>query len=261
MLVGFGPLHCQFPLDSGQNFAVLIQYRVPGVASFFKFWVSLILSTKKQETKIRQSVYNKTTISFMRDMGLHFLHILSEYFHKHYKHHVSGKWCDYQFDVCLCVCVCARMSNIPLGLSWGCGWVGGQVYSWPAEGNGPSVVLCSGDPLYPEETSPNIPETHPRIKSFTHRLMEGFICVYIYSTHQKFGRHVAACFPNQTCAGRYFFLLYSFKCCTIRETTSNSCKYIWSSSNTGKNYCVLLKGLQSMLALKKQLNTNHKAMK
>lgn len=46
MLVWLGSLHCQFPLDSGQNFAILIQNTVPGVGSFFKLWVSLILCTK-----------------------------------------------------------------------------------------------------------------------------------------------------------------------------------------------------------------------
>lgn len=49
MLVGLGSLHRQLPLDSGQNLAILIQYRVPGVGSFFKLWVSLVLRTKKQE--------------------------------------------------------------------------------------------------------------------------------------------------------------------------------------------------------------------
>lgn len=63
MPVGFSPLHCQFTLDSGQNFAILIQYGVPGVASFFKFGVSLILSTKTQDTKICHSVYNKMTLN------------------------------------------------------------------------------------------------------------------------------------------------------------------------------------------------------
>lgn len=43
MLVGFGSLHGKFSLNSGQNFAVLVQYRVPGVVPFFEFWDSLIL--------------------------------------------------------------------------------------------------------------------------------------------------------------------------------------------------------------------------
>lgn len=42
MLVGFGSLHGKFSLNSGQNFAVLVQYRVPGVVPFFEFWDSLI---------------------------------------------------------------------------------------------------------------------------------------------------------------------------------------------------------------------------
>lgn len=48
MLVRLGSFHCQFSLHSGQYFAVLVQYRVPGVGSLFKFGVSLILKKKKE---------------------------------------------------------------------------------------------------------------------------------------------------------------------------------------------------------------------
>lgn len=47
MLVGFGSLHRQFPHNSGQNFAILIQYGIPDVGSFFKLQISLILGTDK----------------------------------------------------------------------------------------------------------------------------------------------------------------------------------------------------------------------
>lgn len=53
MLVGFGSLHRQFPHDSGQNFAVLIQYGVPDVGPFFKLRVSLILGTKQKKCEKR----------------------------------------------------------------------------------------------------------------------------------------------------------------------------------------------------------------
>lgn len=43
MLVRLGSFHCEFSLNSGQNFAVLVQYRVPGVGSFFEFCTSLVL--------------------------------------------------------------------------------------------------------------------------------------------------------------------------------------------------------------------------
>lgn len=49
MLVGFGSLHGKFSLNSGQNFAVLVQYRVPGVVPFFEFWDSLILENGWRE--------------------------------------------------------------------------------------------------------------------------------------------------------------------------------------------------------------------
>lgn len=46
VLVGLGSLHCQFPLHSGQNLTILVQYRVPGVGSLFELRVSLVLVTK-----------------------------------------------------------------------------------------------------------------------------------------------------------------------------------------------------------------------
>lgn len=51
MLVGLGSLHCKFSLNSGQNFAVLVQYGVPGVGPFFEFCASLILENEEDMQK------------------------------------------------------------------------------------------------------------------------------------------------------------------------------------------------------------------
>lgn len=43
VLVGLCSLHCQLPLHSRQNLAILIHDGVSDVRSFFKLWVSLVL--------------------------------------------------------------------------------------------------------------------------------------------------------------------------------------------------------------------------
>lgn len=65
VLVRLGSLHCQFPLDSGQNFAILIQYSVPGVGSFFKLWVALILAAKMKKKKIGLVILRDSSILFL----------------------------------------------------------------------------------------------------------------------------------------------------------------------------------------------------